>query len=422
MNMRSKVVIDRLIGLPLAWILNLAARVLGHILRRNHGISHQNVATIVVSKFVGMGSILQATPLLRSLRAGFPEAEIILVTSVSCRRLAERLDGIDRIITVDDRGIFPLVRTSLRTIAQLIRSRVDIYIDLELYSAYASIVALLSLARNRAGFYRESAQHKRGNYTHLMYFNTRIPIRYIYLQLGRMLGCEPVDPDRLGPIRVDSEDRRECLAKLAEGGAGELPFIVVNVNASDLLLERRWPADRYVELIESLLARYPMAVVLTGAPAERPYVSELADRVRGDRARLINLAGKLSLGGLFALLEKSRCVVTNDTGPLHMAWALGAPTVVLFGPGDPGHYGPSGDRFRVIKKSIYCSPCLYEVDLPPCMGDNVCMQRISVEEVQEAVDSLINATPIQANPHLGRDFFINQEQPMGRILRGIVAE
>ena len=270
MKSRTKIVIDRLVGLPVAWALNLAARVLGRLLRRDHTNSRRSVRSIVVSKYVGMGSILQATPLIRSVRAAFPEAELIFVTGVSCRRLVGRLEHVDRIITVDDRGMFRLARTTLRTIVQLMRARVDLYLDLELYSAYASIVALLSLARNRAGFYRESAQHKRGNYTHLMYFNTRSPIRYIYLQLGRMIGCEPVEPDRLGPIRVDAEDRQEVTAKLSAAGCEGLPYIVVNANASDLLIERRWPAERFVELIEGLLARDRMAVVLTGAPAERP--------------------------------------------------------------------------------------------------------------------------------------------------------
>ncbi len=85
-----------------------------------------------------------------------------------------------------------------------------------------------------------------------------------------MIGCEPVDPDRLGPIRIDPEDRQECDARLSAAGIGDLPHVVVNVNASDLLIERRWPQARFVELIEGLLARQDLAVVLTGAPAERP--------------------------------------------------------------------------------------------------------------------------------------------------------
>ena len=118
-------------------------------------------------------------------------------------------------MTIDDSNVFDLGRTTLRTVFILIRAKVDLFFDLELYSAYASIVSLLSLARNRIGFYRESAQHKRGNYTHLMYFNTRSPIRYIYMQLGLLVGCPPVEPDRLGAIRVDPSDRVEVSGKLA---------------------------------------------------------------------------------------------------------------------------------------------------------------------------------------------------------------
>ncbi len=123
MNLRAKIVVNRVVGLPLARALNLLARILGRLLRRDHGSSPEKVKTIVVSKYVGMGSILQATPLIRALRATYPEATIIFVTGVTCRRLVERLEHIDRIITVDDRGLFRLGRTTLRTIAQLIRAQ-----------------------------------------------------------------------------------------------------------------------------------------------------------------------------------------------------------------------------------------------------------------------------------------------------------
>jgi heptosyltransferase-2 len=166
MKTRNKIVVDRVIGLPIAWGLNLAARMLGRVMRRDHRMVTESVRTIVIAKYVGMGSIIQATPLVRSIRARFPQARIIFLTGRTCRSQVERLDGIDQIVTVDDRSILHVLRTTLRTVALLIRARVDLFFDLEIYSAYASIIALLSLARNRLGFYRESAQHKQGNYTH----------------------------------------------------------------------------------------------------------------------------------------------------------------------------------------------------------------------------------------------------------------
>jgi hypothetical protein len=220
MKTRTKIAIDRALGLPLAWLFNIAARILGKLLRRDHSITTENVRTIVIAKYVGMGSIIQATPLIWSIRARYPKAKVIFLTGRSCRRLVERLEHIDTIMTIDDTGQLQVARTSLRTIVRLIRARVDLYLDLEIYSAYASLMALLSLARNRIGFYRESAQHKRGNYTHLMYFNTWNLIRHVYLQLGRLVGCSTVDPDRLGLIRIVTENRVEVANKLAAVGGG----------------------------------------------------------------------------------------------------------------------------------------------------------------------------------------------------------
>ena len=419
MKTHTKIYIDRLVGLPLAWLLNGAARILGKLLRRDHNTSLESVRTIVISKYVGMGSIIQATPLIRSIRAAYPQAKLIFVTGQSCRRMVERLEHVDRIITVDDRGLFLVAWTSLRTIIMLMWARVDFYFDLEVYSAYASIMALLSLARNRIGFYRESAEHKRGNYTHLMFFNTRSPIRHIYMQLGRLVGCEPIEPDRLGRIRVDARDREEVAAKLAEIGADARGYLVVNPNASDLMIERRWPPERFAVMIDRLVEQHGLPVVLIGAPAERSHVVTVADQVRASGDRVFNLAGQLSLGGLFALLEGAACMITNDTGPMHMAWALETPTVCLFGPVNPRHYAWQGSGVEILYKRIYCSPCIYEVDEPPCHGNNVCMKLIQVDEVVEAVHRIL--TGVSARPKEGFDpeFFSDQDsRPLGRVVRG----
>jgi len=425
MKTNTKISIDRFVGLPTAWLLNGLARILGKVLRRDHSIEAGKVRTIVISKYVGMGSIVQANPLIRSIRATFPQARLIFVTGQSCRPLVERLEHVDRIITVDDRGLFPVIRTSIRTLIELIWSRPDLYFDLEVYSAYACVMSLLSLSRNRIGFYRESAQHKLGSYTHLMYFNTRNPIRHIYLQLGRTVGCRPVEADRLGPIRIDDRDRNEVAAKLQPLGIKPQGYFVINPNASDLLIERRWPKDRFVELIERLLDRYNFHIILTGAPAERPFVSELASQVRSDtHGRLVNLASELSLGGLLALLEQARCLITNDTGPMHMGWALMVPCVCLFGPADPQHYGWQGPGVEIISKPVYCSPCLHHVDRPPCNGNNICLQRITADEVMSAVGRILEgSTSGHSNNAFATSFFYDQNaHPLGYIVRGSLPE
>jgi ADP-heptose:LPS heptosyltransferase len=364
-----------------------------------------------------MGSIIQATPLIRAVKEHFPHARIIFVTGRSCRELLERLEHIDTILTVDDRNIALVGLSSLRTIASLLRARVDLFIDLEVYSAYASVIALLSCARNRVGFYRESVWHKNGIYSHLIYFNTRNSVRHVYLQLGRTVGCMPAECDRLGRILVEPGDRQELEAKLHDrlDPAG---YVVVNPNASDLMIERRWPVERFAELVDRLVEIPGPVVVLVGSRAERSHVERLYQMITRPE-RVVNLAGELSLGALFALLEKARCVITNDTGPMHMAWALGAPTVCLFGPVDPNQYGWAGRGVELIYKRIYCSPCVHEVDEPPCHGNNVCMQRIEVQDVFLAVERVLNEPPGDRIVSPGSEFFTDGfGLPLGLVLRG----
>jgi ADP-heptose:LPS heptosyltransferase len=182
----------------------------------------------------------------------------------------------------------------------------------------------------------------------------------------------------LGTIRILPEDRLGLQQKLSVLGLETgSRYILVNPNASDLLIERRWP-EVYVLQTLTRLATNGHKVVLLGSPSEAPFVQSLHSQLPEPvRERVFNTAGRLSLGEAFALVEGAACVLTNDTGPMHMAFALGRPTVCLFGPVDPMHYGMDGPNIVTLYAPVPCSPCVHEIDDPPCRGNNVCMQRLS---------------------------------------------
>src|SRR5215831_6045619 len=142
MTHRGRILADRLIATPVAFLFNGLARIMGLILRRDHSMNSGNIRRIVVAKLIGMGSILQATPLLRSLKRTYPDCTITFVTLRSNRELLARLSWVDEVLALDDRTMFAMLITTLRTVAGLIRRRADLYFDLELYSAFASILAL----------------------------------------------------------------------------------------------------------------------------------------------------------------------------------------------------------------------------------------------------------------------------------------
>jgi ADP-heptose:LPS heptosyltransferase len=391
MTHRQRILADRLIGIPAAFFFNGVARILGQVLRRDHSITTENVRNIVVAKLIGMGSILQATPLLKALKQQYPHAKLTFLTLRSSRELLERLTSVDEIIVLDDRNIFVMAVTTLRAVATIISRRADLYFDLEVYSAFASLLALWAVTRNRIGFYRKSDAFKKGIYTHLVYFNTRMPVRKLYLQLGRVAGVPPGQSGMIGPVRVDDADRASVHGLLSKSPLWQSgkSYVVVNPNASDLLLERRWPARHSIEAIERLVT-HGQQVVLIGAKNEVPYVQSLFDALSGDvRAQVVNTTGRLTLGELLAILDGAACVLTNDTGPMHMSIALQRPTVCLFGPANPEHYGQNLPHVEIFYGRVFCSPCLHESDEPPCNGNNICMQRIEPGAVVEAVQRLV---------------------------------
>lgn len=394
MKTDTKFLIDRTIAVPLAWAANVAARSAAPFARRDHTVDPAHIHTIAVAKLLGMGSIIQATPLLHDLRRSFPNANIVFLTTKANRGLIERLDLVDEGIYVDDADPTVLATTTAKAIAALLARKIDLYFDLEIYSAGASVLSVLSGARNRVGFYRGSARFKKGIYTHLTVFNPRAPIAAIYRQLHLSTGGKKGGPPRYGPIVVRPSDQDSLATTTAKHGIRLAPrYVVVNPNASDLLLERRWPLDKYVQLVIELTQRGEQ-VVLVGAKSEAAYVGEILALLPASvREKIVDTSGKLSLGELFALIKNAAVVVTNDTGPMHFSIALDRPTVCLFGPVSPDHYGVRKTNVETLYHAVYCSPCAHEIDTPPCAGVNICMQLIEVPEVLAAVQRQLEGKP-----------------------------
>jgi ADP-heptose:LPS heptosyltransferase len=424
MTHHTRALADRFVASPLEFLFNILARLLGATMHRDHTLTPENTRKIVVAKLVGMGSILQATPLLRSLKRLYPQSEITFVTLKSNRGLVELLEDVDHVICMDDSGLFPMAITTLRTIWELVRLKADVYFDLELYSAFASLMTLWAVTRNRVGFYRRSTRLKNGIYTHLVYFNTRMSVRQLYLQLGRVVGAPLPEDDRTGPIKLRGADEISLQAKLEKlpGWKKDQPYIVVNPNASDLLLERRWPMEYVVTAIERLTSE-GFTLVLIGSRGEADYVTSILDRISTSaRQNVFNTAGLLTLGELLSLLNSARCVLTNDTGPMHMAIALDRPTVCLFGPVSPEHYGHFGDNVIMLYAPVFCSPCVHEIDEPPCNGNNVCMQRLTPELVVDSVLRFVRPKPGRPGRFIRLPMITDDQhhRPLGLVVRASI--
>jgi len=155
-------------------------------------------------------------------------------------------------------------------------------------------------------------------------------------------------------------------------------------------LSTRWPAQNYAELTRKLENK-GYFIVLTGEKNDMDYVREfMASNKFTNRVK--DLSGKLDLGCLIVLLKKARLLVTNDSGPLHLAVSIGTPTVSLFGPETPERFGAvDNNKHKAFYAGIYCSPCLNVLNQKTalCNGDNECMRKIPVKDILEAVESFL---------------------------------
>ena len=389
LSYRTKLRIDHTLGVGVALVLRVLARILTRMLRRDHGIPDAPVC-VAVGKIVGMGSVVYSGALCRGLKDRWPNTRLVYVTGTNTAELVRRMPAVDEVIVIDDRTALSLVGSSLLAVVALWRHRPAAYFDLEVYSSFSAVMATLSLAANRYGFYRRSADFKRHLHTHMVFFNTRRHIADIYGQMLAAIGGPP-SPGIHGVVRARQADRDECEARVRDLGCSTRPLVLINVNASELMFERRWPTDRWASYLAAATARYSdHAWLLIGTAGARKYVEGVVAALpSGGNPRVHNVAGTVSLGALIALLERATMLVTSDTGPLHLAVACGCPTVSLWGPNVPDHYAPMSGRHEVVYSQTYCSPCLYHADFPPCEGDNVCMKRTPVETVLAATERLV---------------------------------
>ena len=204
--------------------------------------------------------------------------------------------------------------------------------------------------------------------------------RDLYLDLLSGLGFRTISPG-IG-LNVSEEERAAADRTLEAAGCDlSRPLVILNPGAA-YGPAKRWPAERFAELGRLFRSRAGADILLVGSAGERELAEAVAAAVGGP---VMNLAGRTSLRELAALIGQGRLFVTNDTGPMHIADALGTPILALFGPTDPVVTGPGRARAAVLKIDVPCWPCLYR----KCPYDHRCMTGIAPEDAFEAGRELL---------------------------------
>jgi ADP-heptose:LPS heptosyltransferase len=338
-----------------------------------------DVARIAVLRANGIGDHLFAVPALDALRAAYPRAEIVLLGQPwHADALRDRPGPVDDAVAVPPaEGIWtaagapPDPAALDRFVDGMRRRPVDLAVQLHGGGRFSNPLVSRLGARVTAGMRSEDAAPL-DRWVRYVYWHHEV---FRYLEVVRLVGAEPVG---LEPrFHVLDRDRAE-----ADAAAGSLPAPLVALNPGATDPRRRWPPDRFAAVGDAL-AGAGAAVVVTGDAGDVP----LADGVvAAMRAPARSLAGLLSLGGLAALLERATLLVSNDTGPLHLAAAVGTATVGVYWAGNAVNAGPvtAGRHRPVLSWQLRCARCGEHYLVRRCEHDASFVLDVPVGEVAAA--------------------------------------
>lgn len=396
MNLEFAKTVDRTIGALANGLLAISSRV-GRIVRPVREVD--DVRTILLVKLWGMGNLVLLYPVFTRIREAYPNARIVLLTLECNRSLGERHPGIDEVLPlrIDSwRGVafgFPGLVRRLR------RQRPDLVLDFEQFCHLSGILAQLSGGAQRIGFglpgtSRGGAYHVRVGYREDRHMGE------VFTDIARAAGVRPF-AYRLEPVPVTDEEERAAEARV--GAADEdVERVLIHAGSGDNFPGRRWPAESYAEVAARLLDRDPrVRILLSGVASEVGLVESI--RAELPRDRTVDLAGATTLGELAAILGRCRLVLSNDTGPVHLAGAMGVPVFGFYGPNTPVLYGPLGARAHAFYLALPCSPCITNANgkTSSCRMP-VCMRQITVDDVLARIDASRVLTPSAPTPLGGR--------------------
>jgi lipopolysaccharide heptosyltransferase I len=344
---------------------------------------------ILVVKMSALGDVIQAMAILRPLKMGFPEARITWLVEESLAPILDCNPSVDRTIVWPREAFTSSIlkrkeglhrREKLKEFIQSLRR--DVYeIAIDLQGLMKSAIWMgLARARRKVGFSEPREKLSK------LFVNEKVrgvgkDLHAVerYLRLVEGLGCPKCEEVEFGLKRAKLFISR-AKDLLREGGArGRRPLVVIS--PATRWETKRWESEKFAELADEMRLKGGFEVVFVGGRGDLDLVRDIKERMR---TRAVDLTGETDLPTLACIMGMAEVVVSPDSGPMHLAAAMGTPVVALFGPTAPWRTGPYGKVHKVIRSHVECSPCFRR----KCSSRS-CMRSISVGEVMEAVERVL---------------------------------
>ena len=393
--------LDYWFGIPLCFFLSLVNSVFGRTKGRQKEFT--KTPKVLFIGFSEMGSAILSWPAMKKVKEQYSDCELFYWIFTSNQDAVRVLVIVPEknIITLRTVNVLVFISDLLRNLMQIWKEKVDVVVDLELFSRFSSIVAFLSKAPLRVGFhgFTQKGLYRGNLHTHEVIYNpyTHISRNFISLvesfeadadEIPKLKKSLKIEHSKLVLPKLKSTDEKlndiwDRLRNAEPAIHKGSKIVVMHPSVSEALPLRRWDFDNYFKLAEKVLADPDVFVVMVGSLI-CPLEESIAKRIK--IPRMIDFIGKTTLQELLDLFNISRILVSHDGGMIHIASLTEIQIIALFGPETPVLYAPLTEKGTILYKKYSCSPCLtaYNHRLSRCT-DNKCLQAITVEEVQKVI-------------------------------------
>ncbi len=343
---------------------------------------------ILIVKLSALGDVVHTLPALNMLRKAYPHAHISWLVEEEAADIIRNHPALGKVIVSKRKKWIRNLRngewlSTIKDIVAFVRTlrntRYDMVIDLQGRFKSGVLVALCKGDR-KIGYDKTREESYRFLTERIPSFDLDQHAILRYLNLLKASGVATTNEITFGiPVRDKERQDVYLLLKQHQWNKGDR-FIAINPMAKwDTKL---WVPQKFAELADQIVKKHKITVVFTGSQTDRKAVQEITSLMQEQG---IDLSGKTDLLTLAALYEKTVCLISTDTGPMHMAAAMGTPVIALFGPTAPWRTGPFGNGHTIIRTGIPCSPCFKR----KCAQLD-CMKEIEAEKVLNAVSKIIS--------------------------------
>lgn len=343
----------------------------------------EHTQNILLIQLGDIGDVVLTFPAMKALRDHFPCAKIMAAVRHKAKALLEDCPWINGVISIDQqkRSAIKEIAYQWQFFSDLRKHCFDLAIDMRT-GTRGAILAFLSGASQRISFYADDGKLWRNRlFTHLAKIDYRIG-QYVGDYYSSILYFYGIKTRSMLPRLPISAEKQAMIDSLLEAEHIPADHLLIAIQPFSLWQYKEWRKEGYAEIIRQMIAEYGAAVIITGSPNEKERAEEIVQLTK--HSHVYNFAGKTSVGMLAALLAACKLFIGSDSAGIHVAAAVGTPTVAIFGPSSAASWAPEGELHTVISNQKFsCVPCRNK----GCQDTEIsrCLDELSADEVMQAI-------------------------------------